>query len=59
MNCEMVTVKTQDGIVLHGAWYEGRRDNPAVILLPGAAMNFYSGLGLFFQLCWLKRVIPA
>lgn len=47
MKSEMVTIRTKDGIVLHGTWYEGRKDRPAVILIPGAGMNFYSGLGAF------------
>jgi pimeloyl-ACP methyl ester carboxylesterase len=47
MKAEMVTIKTEDRVVLHGLLYEGRSDYPAVILLPGAGMNFYSGLGAF------------
>jgi len=47
MKAELVSIKTADGVVLHGALYEGQKDYPAVILLPGAAMNFYSGLGSF------------
>jgi len=47
MKAEMVAIKAEDGVMLHGAYYEGRKDYPAVILLPGAAMNFYTGLGAF------------
>ncbi len=47
MKAEMVTIKAEDGVLVHGAYYEGREDYPAVVLLPGAAMNFYTGLGAF------------
>ena len=47
MKAEMVAIRAEDGVMLHGAYYEGREDNPAVVLLPGAAMNFYTGLGAF------------
>ncbi|MGE5543631.1 MAG: alpha/beta hydrolase [Bacillota bacterium] len=47
MKAEMVAIKTGDGVMLHGAYYEGWKDYPAIILLPGAAMNFYTGLGAF------------
>ncbi|MGI6549791.1 MAG: alpha/beta hydrolase [Syntrophomonadales bacterium] len=47
MKAEMVAIKAEDGVLLHGAYYEGREDNPAVVLLPGAAMNFYTGVGAF------------
>lgn len=45
---EIVAVKTEDELVLHGALYEVDNGSPlAVILQHGAAMNFYTGLGRF------------
>lgn len=47
MKCELTSVDTRDGITLHGAFYAGDTDKPALILLHGAAMNFYTGIGRF------------
>ncbi|NPV92917.1 MAG: alpha/beta fold hydrolase [Firmicutes bacterium] len=44
---ELVCVKTEDDIALHGALYEVESSPLAVVMLPGAAMNFYTGLGRF------------
>ena len=59
MKAEMVAIKAEDGVLLHGAYYEGREDNPAVVLLPGAAMNFYTGVGAFCQPLWPRTDLPA
>lgn len=47
MKCELVSVETSDGITLNGAFFAGDKDKPALILLHGAAMNFYTGIGRF------------
>lgn len=47
MRCELTSVETRDGIVLHGAFYAGDKNKPALILMHGAAMNFYTGIGRF------------
>jgi len=47
MMCEIVSVETCDNVILHGAFYKGDPEKPAVIILHGAAMNFYTGLGRF------------
>jgi len=47
LKCELTSVETRDGLTLHGAMYEGDIEKPALILLHGAAMNFYTGIGRF------------
>lgn len=47
LKAELVCVKTDDGIALHGALYEVEGSPTAIVMLPGAAMNFYTGLGRF------------
>lgn len=47
MKCELVSVETEDQVVLHGAFFEGELHKPAVLILHGAAMNFYTGIGQF------------
>lgn len=47
MKTELVEVETEDSIILHGAFYEAEQEKPAVIIMHGAAMNFYTGLGRF------------
>ncbi|MGE5370610.1 MAG: alpha/beta hydrolase [Solirubrobacterales bacterium] len=47
MKSELCSVLTEDGVTLHGALFEGDPERPAMILLPGAAMNFYTGMGGF------------
>lgn len=59
MKTEMVATRTEDGVMLHGAFYEGRKDYPAVILLPGAAMNFYTGLGSFLPVILARNGFPC
>ncbi len=44
---ELISVETEDEIVLHGALYEADKAKPAVIIQHGAAMNFYTGMGRF------------
>ncbi len=44
---ELISIETEDGIVLHGALYEAEQAKPAVIIQHGAAMNFYTGMGRF------------
>ncbi|GAB6181792.1 hypothetical protein JCM14036_31110 [Desulfotomaculum defluvii] len=47
MKSELVSVETQDQVVLHGAFFEGALSKPVVLILHGAAMNFYTGVGRF------------
>ncbi|MEN6391806.1 MAG: alpha/beta fold hydrolase [Syntrophomonas sp.] len=47
MKCQLVSVETEDQVVLHGAFFEGDPYKPAVLILHGAAMNFYTGIGRF------------
>jgi len=47
MKTELVAIKTTDNVLLHGAFYEGKRGKPAVIVMHGSQMNFYMGLGAF------------
>ncbi|NLO21786.1 MAG: alpha/beta hydrolase [Syntrophomonadaceae bacterium] len=48
MKNELISVETEDGIVLHGALYEApAAKETAVIMQHGAAMNFYTGMGRF------------
>jgi len=47
MKCELVSVETEDQVVLNGAFFEGDPQKPAVLMLHGAAMNFYTGIGRF------------
>jgi len=47
LNLNLVTVETADQVVLHGVFYEGDYNKPAVIIMHGAAMNFYTGVGRF------------
>ena len=47
MNTELVRVQTADQVVLHGAYYRGGSHSPAVLVMHGAAMNFYTGVGRF------------
>jgi len=47
MQSELVSTETRDGICLHGALYEGESNKPAIIIMHGAAMNFYTGVGRF------------
>jgi len=46
MKAELVTIKTKDDVLLHGAFYEGNLET-AVIVMHGSQMNFYMGLGSF------------
>lgn len=57
MNTELVRVQTADQVVLHGAYYRGGSHSPAVLVMHGAAMNFYTGVGRFCRRCWLSRAI--
>lgn len=47
MKCELISVETEDQVILHGAFFEGELHKPAVLILHGAAMNFYTGIGRF------------
>ena len=48
MKNELISVETEDGIILHGALYEAPAAKEiAVIIQHGAAMNFYTGMGRF------------
>ncbi len=47
MKCELTSVETRDGLDLHGAFFEADHDKPALIIMHGAAMNFYTGIGRF------------
>jgi pimeloyl-ACP methyl ester carboxylesterase len=47
LNTEIVAVETEDQVVLQGAFFAGDTDRPAVIIMHGAAMNFYTGVGRF------------
>ena len=47
MKTELFRVETADQVVLHGAYYEGDNHLPAVLIMHGAAMNFYTGVGRF------------
>jgi pimeloyl-ACP methyl ester carboxylesterase len=47
MKNELVAISTSDDYLLHGAFFEGKLNHPAFILLHGAQMNFYTGLGAF------------
>jgi pimeloyl-ACP methyl ester carboxylesterase len=47
MKSELVTVETRDHVVLHGVFFEGDCNKPVVIIMHGAAMNFYTGMGRF------------
>lgn len=47
MKCQLVSVETRDQVILHGAFYEGELEKPAVLIFHGAAMNFYTGIGRF------------
>ena len=45
MNSELVSVKTDDDVILHGAFYEGAPESPTILVMHGSQMNFYTGLG--------------
>ena len=47
MKCELTSVETRDGIDLHGTFFEGDYNKSALIIMHGAAMNFYTGIGRF------------
>lgn len=47
MFTELVHIETEDGILLHGAWYDQDPNKPVFIIQHGAAMNFYTGMGRF------------
>lgn len=47
MKNELVAIRTSDDVILHGALFEGDPDKPAIVLLHGAMMNFYTGIGAF------------
>ena len=55
MKNELISVETEDGIVLHGALYEkpGAKE-VALIIQHGAAMNFYTGMGRFLPAILLE-----
>lgn len=55
MKNELVSMETEDGIVLHGALYEApAAKETAVIIQHGAAMNFYTGMGRFLPARFLQ-----
>jgi pimeloyl-ACP methyl ester carboxylesterase len=56
MKNELISVETEDGIILHGALYEAPAAKEiAVIIQHGAAMNFYTGMGRFLPAILLGR----
>lgn len=59
MKCELISVETRDRVVLHGAFFEGELRKPAVIILHGAAMNFYTGVGRFMPEIYTRNLESA
>jgi pimeloyl-ACP methyl ester carboxylesterase len=56
MKNELISVETEDGIILHGALYEAPAAKEiAVIIQHGAAMNFYTGMVRFLPAILLGR----
>lgn len=55
MNNELVSIRTSDDLLLHGAFFEVDPDQPAVILLHGAMQNFYTGIGAFLPTMLAER----
>jgi hypothetical protein len=45
LKSELVAVETRDQVILHGAFFEGDYNKPAMIIMHDAAMNFYTGVG--------------
>ena len=54
MKNELISVETEDGIILHGALYEAPAAKEiAVIIQHGAAMNFIPVWdGFYLPYCW-------
>jgi pimeloyl-ACP methyl ester carboxylesterase len=59
MKTELVAIKTKDDLLLHGAFYEGNREKPAVIVMHGSQMNFYMGLGSFLPPIFAEQGYPC
>lgn len=55
MKNELVAIRTSDDLLLHGAFFEADRSQPAVILLHGAMQNFYTGIGWFLPTMLAER----
>ncbi|MEQ8201730.1 MAG: alpha/beta fold hydrolase [Syntrophomonadaceae bacterium] len=59
MKNELVRTETRDQVVLHGAYYESDARQPAVLIMHGAAMNFYTGVGRFLPEILASRGYPV
>lgn len=55
---ELLKIRTEDGIVLDGALFEGKEEL-AVVLFPAAAMNFYSGVNGFLPRMLAERGVTC
>jgi len=55
MKNELVSIRTADDMLLHGAYFEGNPGQPAAILLHGAMQNFYTGIASFLPTMLAER----